>query len=146
MTAIKKINLEIVTPYAILFNEAVDMVIMPARDGELGILPGHAVMMAAITSGELRIKRGDDWRLLAVSSGYAEIAQDMAIVIVNAAEWGDEIDVPRAEYAQDRAEKRMTAANTPAMERVHARHALERAKARLKVAEHYANSQKGHHP
>lgn len=131
-----KIQLEIVTPYAILVNEPVDMVVMPARDGELGVLPGHAMMMAAITSGELRFKVGEDWRYLAVTSGYAEIAPEMTIVIVNAAEWADEIDVYRAQNALERAEKRLTSPETTAMERVHARHAHERARARLKVAEH----------
>ncbi len=138
MSATKKFLLEIVTPYEILFNESVDMVIMPARDGELGVLPGHAMMMAAITSGELRIKVEETWRYLAVSSGYAEIAPDKSIVIVNAAEWADEIDVTRANYALERAEKRVSSSATTPMERVHARHALERAKARLKVAEHNA--------
>ena len=143
MAAAKKLILEIVTPYEILFNEPVDMVIMPARDGELGVLPGHAMMMAAVTSGELRFKMDETWKYLSVSSGYAEIAPDKTIMIANAAEWADDIDVGRATYALERAEKRLSSAATKPMERVHARHALERAKARLKVAEHNQN-RKGH--
>jgi F-type H+-transporting ATPase subunit epsilon len=141
MAGEQRMVLEIVTPSAMMYNGPVDMVVIPARDGELGILPGHSVMMAAITSGELQFKVGDTWRSLAVSSGYAEVSADLVIMIANAAEWAEEIDVPRAQKALARAEARMADPQTRPLDKVHARHALQRAAARIKVAQQHAQKQ-----
>ena len=137
MPGFDRIRVEVVTPYELLFNEKVDMVVLSATDGEIGVLPGHTAMFAALKSGELRIKMGDQWRIAVTTNGYAEIAADMVIVVVNAAEWADSINVVRAQKSLERAEERFADPQTSAIEKTHARHAIERAKARLKVAEQH---------
>jgi F-type H+-transporting ATPase subunit epsilon len=141
-----KIRLEIVTPYELLFDGSVDMVIITASDGELGILPGHTAMFAALKDGEIRLRTGDDWQVLASSIGYAEIAPSEVIIVINAAEWADKIDVARARRSQERATSRLSDPQISDLERRRTRQALERANNRLRVAERYKDQGRKQNP
>jgi len=133
-------RIEIVTPYEMFFEGQVEMVVMTSKDGELGVMPGHAPLMVALVPGEIRIKANGEWRALAATNGYAEVAGDITMIIVNAAEWADQIDAKRAKEAYERAVERLHNPATPVAERIHARHAVQRAHARLHVAEKYRDS------
>jgi len=87
MAADETIRLEIVTPYELIYDGHVHMVVITAADGELGILPGHTAMFAALKDGEIRFRINDDWQILSSSIGYAEISPDLTIIVVNSAEW-----------------------------------------------------------
>ncbi len=128
-------RVEIVTPYSLFYEGQVEMVVMTAKDGEVGIMPKHAPMIVAIVPGEIRILANGQWRALSSSNGYAEVSGDLTMIIVNAAEWAEDIDIPRATKALERAEQRLHSSATSAAERVHARHAVQRARARLHVAQ-----------
>ncbi|NLV47743.1 MAG: ATP synthase F1 subunit epsilon [Clostridiaceae bacterium] len=128
---------EVVTPYGLLYDGPVEMVVMTAKDGEIGILPGHAPVFVALTPGEIRLKVDGTWRAMAATNGYAEIGPEMVIIIVNAAEWADQIDLPRAKAALSRAESKYHDPESSSMEKKHARHGIERAKARICVFEKY---------
>lgn len=130
-------RIEIVTPYEMFFEGPVEMVVLTSKDGEIGVMPGHAPMMIALVPGEIRIKASGEWRALAATNGYAEVSGDITIIIVNAAEWADQIDLKRAKKALERADERLHNPSTSAAERVHARHGVQRARARLHVAEKY---------
>lgn len=130
-------RIEIVTPYQMFYEGLVEMVVMTSKDGEVGIMPGHTPLMVALTPGEIRIKANDAWRVAAASNGYAEVTPELTIIIVNAAEWAEDIDLARARKALERAEKRSQDKNTPPAEKVHARHGVQRARARLHVANKY---------
>ena len=134
-----KIHVEIVTPYEVFFDDVVDMVIISSKKGEIGIQPGHAPLLAALTPGEIRLKTGDDVKIAVGTNGYAEVGHDLAIIVVNAAEWAEDIDVPRAERALKRAEERYRDPATPSQEKNHARHGMERAKARIKTGNKVQN-------
>lgn len=133
-------HVEIVTPYQMFFEGPVEMLVITSKDGEVGIMPGHTPLMVALTPGEIRIKINEKWRVAASSSGYAEVSPELTIVIVNAAEWAEEIDVKRAKQALERAEKRIHDQDTHSVEKIHARHGIQRARARLHVAEKYGHS------
>lgn len=137
----RKMRVEIVTPYEMFFEGQVEMVVMTSKDGEIGILPGHAPLIVALVPGEIRIKADEQWRALSASNGYAEVSGDLTIIIINAAEWAESIDVARAKKSLDRAEQRLHNPETSAAERVHARHAIQRARARLHVVQKYLNQQ-----
>ena len=111
------------------------------KDGEIGILPGHTPLIAALTPGEIRLKIDQQWKVVAASNGYAEVGPELTIIVVNSAEWPDDIDVRRAEKALARAEARLIDPKTSAQEKAHARHSIARAKARLSVAKKYAKKQ-----
>ncbi len=137
----KTLQVKIVTPYAMFFDGPVEMVVMTCKDGELGVLPGHSPMLGALTPGETRLKIDGEWLLAATTNGYSEVGPALTILVVNAAEWADQIDVTRAEKALARAEAHLKEAGFPLQERIHARHGIARAKARLKVAAKHVSEQ-----
>ena len=105
-TPAKTMMLEVVTPYHHFFEGKVESVTLSALDGELGILPGHAPVVVALTPGIAHIVTGGSKRYALMTEGYAEIGPYMTIVVCNAAEWPEDIDVNRAYSAYERAEKR----------------------------------------
>jgi F-type H+-transporting ATPase subunit epsilon len=85
---------EIVTPERIMYSGEVEMVVVPALDGELGVLALHAPMVAALREGEVRVKHGEDsveW--FAISGGYLQVHEDKAIVLADAAMASSQIEV-----------------------------------------------------
>jgi len=129
----KTLHVEVVTPYEMFFEGSAEMVVFTCKDGEIGVLPGHSPMIAALTPGEIRIKIDDKWKLVSATHGYAEVGPTLTILVVNAAEWPEQIDVDRAEHALARAEARLNDPKSSPQEKTHARHSIARAKARLKV-------------
>ena len=119
------------------FEGPVEMIVLTGKDGEIGILPGHAPMVAALIPGEARLKIDGQWKPAVLTNGYAEIGPELTIVVVNAAEWPEQIDVRRAERALTRAEARLHDPSVSSQEKTRSRHGAERAKARLKVFNKY---------
>jgi len=139
----KTIMLEVVTPYHHFFEGKVDYVVLSALDGELGILPGHAPVVVAITPGIVHIVVNGVKRYAVMMEGYAEIGPYMTVVVCNAAEWPEDIDVKRAQSAYERALRRYRDETLNSRERIFARHSMRRAKMRLKlVSEHGSEEQK----
>ncbi len=130
-----KIHIQIVTPYELFYEGNISELVVPALDGEIGIWPGRTPVIIALNPGELRMTRNDEKLSIAVSSGYAEIDFNDAVVVVNAAEWPERIDVKRAQRAKERSIQRIKDASTSPRELERSQRSLLRAKARLKVAE-----------
>jgi F-type H+-transporting ATPase subunit epsilon len=129
-----KILLEIVTPERKVLSEPVDIVVAPGVEGEFGVLPNHIPFFTKIKVGELRFRVGNQNRYVALMGGYVEVLPDRVTVLATAAEEATDIDVIRAKAARERAERRLKEAKDR-MEFARAQGALERAIARLKVAE-----------
>jgi len=129
------LRLEVVTQERVVFEGDVEMVIAPGVEGELGILPRHAPLMTALTTGILRAKRGEEEIVMAVSGGFMEVQPDRVVVMADAAERAEEIDVARAEAARRRAEARLRS-RQERVDFARAEAALRRAMVRLKVAEY----------
>ncbi len=102
------LHLEIVTPEKKIFSDTVDNVYLPGADGEMGILPSHAGLVTALQPGELRYLREGQVVTLAIGSGFAEIAQDKAIILTDMALGESEIDEAATEEAIKRAEEKLT--------------------------------------
>jgi F-type H+-transporting ATPase subunit epsilon len=129
------IHCEIVSQDRRVFTGEVDMVVAPGADGMMGILPHHAPLLSALKVGELTVHQGGEKIVFAVSSGVIEVRPDSVIILADAAERADEIDVARAEEARRRAETRL--AVTPAHDAeayLAAQAALRRSSLRLTVA------------
>jgi F-type H+-transporting ATPase subunit epsilon len=108
---------------------------VPAYEGQLGILPGHAPLLAQLKPGIVVIRqRGEEPRLLAVSGGFVEVFDGRVSLFAESAEMADEIDAERARQAVEKAKQ---ALRHGAEERLdsEAVAALERAIARLRVYE-----------
>jgi F-type H+-transporting ATPase subunit epsilon len=130
------LNLQIVTAERVVYDEDVDFVSAPGADGSLGILPRHAPLISVLKPGELHFRKGGDEQSLAIGGGFIEVLHDRVVVLADAAERSDEIDLQRAEEARRRAEQKLAnrGAITPE-ELAMAEAALRRALTRIDVAQ-----------
>lgn len=129
-----KIRLEIASPYRQVLNVEVDEVIAPGEEGQFGVLPGHTPFLATISVGQLIYRQGSQLKYVAVSHGYAEVEYHRVIVLLDAAELPDEIDLDRAEKARLRAEGRLAELNQEDRDYYEELAALDRAINRISIA------------
>jgi len=129
------IHLEIVTPERRAYSDDVDMVVVPGADGELGILPGHAPLLATLGTGELRVSKGGAEESFAIIGGFVQARPDRVVVMAETADLASDIDLERAEEARKDAERVLQAGFVEAADLAQARAALEAAIVRIRVAE-----------
>jgi F-type H+-transporting ATPase subunit epsilon len=129
------LKLDIVTAERVVYSADVDIVVAPGVEGQLGILPHHAPLMTILQAGELVVRRGGEEESLAISGGFLEVRPDRVIILADAAERADEIDVARAEAARKRAEERLKERQAAGLDQGRAEAALQRAVARITVAD-----------
>ena len=127
-------RLEIVTAERMIFSDDVSAVLAWGVEGQLGILPHHAPLMTMLQPGDLMIRKDKEEEYLAISGGFLEVRADKVIILADACERADEIDITRAEEARKRAQETMKAAPLT-LDAAAAEAALRRSLARLKVAE-----------
>jgi len=101
------LQLEIVTPEAVVFSEAVEMVTLPGVDGQIGVLPDHVALMTQIVPGEMTIRQGGQDRFLAVGEGLVEITGRRVEILTIMAIAAENIDEAKAEEARQQAEARL---------------------------------------
>src|ERR1044071_2637093 len=101
------LTLEIVTPEARVYSDTIDTVVIPTAEGEVGILPGHIPLLAQVQHGELRVTKGNETQLLAVSGGFVEVEGDRVHVLAEHAITEQKIDEKAVEEALKRAEREL---------------------------------------
>lgn len=133
----EKIKLEVVTPKGAVVSEDVNIVTAPGFAGEFGVLANHAPFLSTIKIGSLRYQQDGKEEELMISGGFCEVSNNKITFLVETAERGHEIDVDRALRAKERAEKRLLQARDQQekIDRARAEAALQRALARLKIAQ-----------
>ncbi len=129
-----KFTLEVVTPERLVVRETVSEAQIPVLGGYIGVLPGHTPLLAELGIGELTYRVGNSTCSCTAMGGFVEVLSDRVIVLADRAERPEDIDVPRAQAARDRAQKRLAATNDPHTDWKRTEAALERAQARLQVA------------
>lgn len=128
----KSFNLIVLTPEREFYNGTAESLVIESIDGELCVLAGHIPMVAALTVGELRIKKDDKVMTAFHSEGFMEVHADSTIVLLQACEWPEEIDINRANEARKRAEHRLEQQKN-AQAIASSKIALSRALTRIKV-------------
>ena len=128
------LRLEIITAERQVFADDVNVVVAPGIEGELGILPHHAPLMTMLKPGELLIRKDGEETYLAVTGGFLEIRPDKVIILADACEREEEIDITRAEEAKRRAEERIEA-HPQGLDIARAQAALLRSLIRIRIAE-----------
>ena len=99
------VDLEIVSPERLLLSRPVDMVVIPAEEGEMGVLVKHAPMIVLLRGGVVRLYEGGQvTERLFVSGGFAEITPLRVTVLADEA-------MPVADVSRAEGEKRLAAAN-----------------------------------
>jgi F-type H+-transporting ATPase subunit epsilon len=129
------ILLEIVTPERLAYSDEVDSVQIPGSEGELGILPHHAPLVATLGIGELRIRKGGNEESFAVVGGFVQVRPDKVVVMAETADMASEIDLERAEQARREAERALETGFHEGADLAAARAALQQALLRIRVAE-----------
>ena len=99
------LTLEIVTPEAKVYSDTIDSVVIPTVEGEIGILPGHIPLLTQVDDGELRVSKGSETLVLAVSGGFAQIDGDKVRILAENAITEAKIDENAVELAMKRAEQ-----------------------------------------
>lgn len=126
-------RLEVVTAEEELYSGDVDILIAPGREGQLAILPNHAPLLTQLGPGLLEFRTGGEEEDLAVSGGFLEILGNRVVVLADAAERAEDIDVDRAEAAMKRAQERVASHDSDVdLERALAQ--VARARSRVLVA------------
>ena len=130
-----KLKLKIVTPEKVLLDAEADSVSCPTQMGEITILPNHIPLVASLAPGEMKIVENGSARHMAVAGGVVEgRRQNEIVVLADAAEAEEEIDIKRAEEAKARARKVMAEKTLSEEEYAATAAALEKALTRLRVA------------
>ncbi len=130
---------ELITPDRTLFSQKIYEAILPAKDGQIAILPNHIPLVTILRPGivSLRLKstdQDDQLEHVVVSGGFAEVTGNRVRILADAAERADEIDELRARQAMERADQlKHQVADEIAL--ADATAALERSLARLKLTE-----------
>jgi len=127
------LQLKVVSQEEELFSGKVDIVLAPGEEGQLGILPNHAPLIAQLSIGELVARAGEEEYAFAVHGGFIHVLPDEVIVMADVAERVEQIDVERAEEARRRALEMLQKAPPPEERRL-TETALRRSRVRLKLA------------
>lgn len=124
--------LEVLTPDRKFFSGEAEGVVFKSVDGEMGVLARHAPTVAAVSVGPLKINAQGKWIEALVTEGFAEIMPDKVVILVDTAEYPEEIDINRAKSAKDRAQERLQK-QLSQIEYIRSKASLSRAMARLKI-------------
>ena len=96
--------LELVSPEKLLLSRQVEMAIIPATDGEMGVLPGHSPMIVALRGGVIRVREnGAETERLFIGGGFAEVSADRVTVLADEA-------TPLASLSRAASERRLAEA------------------------------------
>jgi F-type H+-transporting ATPase subunit epsilon len=118
-----KINLTVVTRERKIIDTEVDEVVLPASDGEIGVLPGHTPLLTTLKIGQMRYRSVGVVHRLVLSWGFAEVLPDRVIVLAERGVLASEIDPAAAESERIAAEKELQylSSHDPEFNRIQAR-------------------------
>ena len=124
--------LQLVSPERILVEEQVTEAQIPARDGYIGVLPGHAPLLSELKpGGVLSYKAGGQEKVLAVYGGFVEVLGDRVRVLADAAEHREEINVATAQQSLQEASKKLECGGGEAVDPAVALDEMMRAQAKV---------------
>ena len=126
-------KLKIYSPSRVFYNGEADMVELVTTEGEIGIYKGHIPLTAVVAPGVLKIHNGGEVREASLVDGFLTIDSDTIVILSEACEWPEEIDVHRAEEARIRAERRLKGGSSN-VDMNRAEVALKRSLVRLNLA------------
>nr|YP_010262058.1 ATP synthase CF1 epsilon subunit [Gentiana rubicunda]UIB41560.1 ATP synthase CF1 epsilon subunit [Gentiana rubicunda] len=126
------LNLCVLTPNRIVWDSEVKEIILSTNSGQIGVLPNHAPIAAAVDIGILRIRIDAQWVTLALMGGFARIGNNEILFLVNDAEKGSDIDPQEAQQTLEIAEANLRKAQGK-RQKIEANLALRRARTRVEA-------------
>lgn len=136
MADMKMFKLQVISPDRIFYDGEAEMVEVKTTEGEMGIYQDHIPLTAIVAPGILRIHEGEEVKEAALLDGFIEITKNKVVVLAEACEWPEEIDINRANEAKIRAERRLKG-EEGSINEVRAEMALRRSLTRISLAEKY---------
>jgi len=106
-------KLEIITPFGQVLKTTCDEVVSPGVQGEFGVLEAHIPLLTTVPSGLLWYRQDGEIKYVAVSNGYAEVATDSILLLVETAEPAESIDQQRAKTNFQRFEQQLAVFEGP---------------------------------
>ena len=133
------LRVRLVTPERTLFDAPAEAVELPAKNGYMEVLYGHAPLLAELGAGDVRLHgaKGDQVapdQIYNVSWGFVEVLPDRVTILANDALKPNEIDIPRAQQQLDRGQKLWNEAGESEEAYDHALHVINEAEAKLVTA------------
>jgi len=129
------IHVELVTQEKKIFEEpAADIILVPAVEGEMGVLPNHAPVLTALSYGELVVRKGAAEERFAIYGGVVDVRPDKVVVLADLAESSFALDLQRAQAARERAQA-LLEAGPPEAENREAQLALRRANLAVRISQ-----------
>lgn len=122
----------IMTPDKIFWNEQAEEIILPTNTGQMGVLTNHAPIITALDIGVMSIRTQKDWTSVALMGGFALVKQNQVTVLVNSADSKETIDATEAEKAFLDAQAQLEKAQGQ-KDKVEANFAFKRARARYQL-------------
>ena len=132
----KTLTLELVTPEKVAWSAPADFVVLPAFEGEMGVLPGHQPFLVQLVAGEVRVTEKGAITRFAVSGGFAEVKDDTISLFAETAEMAGQIDAERAHQALEKAKMEVAKPGLDPEQLAAMEAAIRRAQVRLRVARH----------
>jgi F-type H+-transporting ATPase subunit epsilon len=131
------LRVRLVSPERILFDTTADAVELPAKNGYMEVLYGHAPLLAELGAGDVRLHGGAEGgeQIYNVSWGFVEVLPDRVTILANDALKPEEIDVPRAEQQLERGHKEWNEAGDSEEKYAEALHVIAEAEAKLATAQ-----------
>ena len=97
-------TVKVVTPEKLVLDEEVSQVNVSTEEGQIGILPNHANLMAKLEPGELIIKKGGKVDSLATGDGFLQVSDNTLTIMTDLATYAADIDERAVEDARKRAQ------------------------------------------
>ena len=135
------LRVRLVTPERILFDTTANAVELPAKNGYMEVLYGHAPLLAELGAGDVRLHGGQNSdsagseQIYNVSWGFVEVLPDRVTILANDALKPEEIDVPRAQQQLERGQKEWNEAGDSEEKYAEALHVIAEAEAKLATAQ-----------
>jgi F-type H+-transporting ATPase subunit epsilon len=131
------LRVRLVTPERILFDTKANAVELPAKNGYMEVLYGHAPLLAQLGAGDVRVHGGTEGgdQTYNVSWGFVEVLPDRVTILANDALKPEEIDVARAQQQLDRGQKEWNEAGDSEEKYAAALHRIAEAEAKLATAQ-----------
>jgi len=133
---LNSLRVRLVSPERVLFDTTADAVELPAKNGYMEVLYGHAPLLAELGAGDVRLHGARDGgdRVYNVSWGFVEVLPDRVTILANDALKPEEIDVQRAQQQLDRGQKEWQEAGDSEEKYADALHRIAEAEAKLATA------------
>lgn len=131
------LRVRLVSPERILFDTTASAVELPAKNGYMEVLYGHAPLLAELGAGDVRLHGGADGgeQIYNVSWGFVEVLPDRVTILANDALKPEEIDVTRAQQQLERGQKEWNEAGDSEEKYAAALHRISEAEAKLATAQ-----------